>query len=179
MAMADQGVLIVHDWDFPLYMRLTCLKRAFWLLLYALLGKRALKLMPRWLALEKYSQALALARLARLLGINPVFAIRDVVSEQFPDVGEKLRSVGMRVIRHWHIKRPRRGLKFTSRGAWEKLVDIDKHYMNYDRHYVLGGYRELPEPGTSVCWHVDHMSYNFNFYLEFLERMKKEGRAIE
>jgi len=42
--------------------------------------------------------------------------------------------------------------------------------MNYDRHYVVGGEEAEPEADSQVIRHVDHLSYNLYFYLEFLNK---------
>jgi len=55
-------------------------------------------------------------------------------------------------------------------------VDPKRLYMNYDRHYVLEGDEVEPEASSQVIWHVDHLSYNLYFYLEFL--MKFGGLTL-
>ena len=165
-------VRIVHDWDFPLYRRKTCIKRAFWLAFYALFGwsRWARKRIPKWLLYEKYSQAIALAELDKLLGVSSVFGITEDVKEVFPDIEDRLRSMGFEVRYHYHVKQ-----KGVGRGRWKPPLDVKPLNMIYDRRYVLKGVRRLPRKGELVVWHVDHMSYNLPFYLEFLRRCKEEG----
>ncbi|MEM3730882.1 MAG: hypothetical protein QW667_01680 [Candidatus Bathyarchaeia archaeon] len=63
-----------------------------------------------------------------------------------------------------------------SAGAWDKIVDCTKTYLNYDRHYVMLGEKVIPDEGTNVIWHVDHMPYNLFYYLEFLNSMKEKDK---
>jgi len=176
-------ILVVHDFDDPLYTRRTCLRRAFWLTVYALFGRLhyVRRRMPRWLLYEKYSLAKALALLDKKLGVNAVIAIRKEVSEVFPNLKEEIEKLGIDVVDHWHLEQPRKGFKWEARGAWDKIVDYRKTYMNYDRHYVMSDEKVVPEEGTAVIWHVDHMPYNLFYYLEFLDmtgsKVKKEMRV--
>ena len=170
-------VLVVHDFDYPLYTRRTCLRRAFWLIIYAFFGwsRRIRDKIPKWLMYEKYSQAKALALLDKMLGVNAVFAFRKEVEEVFPTLREEIEKMGFRVVDHWHLKERRKGYnEWKSRGAWSEIVDYTKTYMNYDRHYVLSEEKVIPDEGTNVIWHVDHMSYNLFYYLEFLNLIKEE-----
>jgi len=164
-------MLMVHDFDEPLFTRKTCLRRAFWLITYSLLGWSCWirALMPRWLMYEKYSQAKALAMMDKMLGVDAVFALTDKVKDAFPTLQEDLEEIGFEVVYHWHLDERRRGInEWTSRGAWDRVVDPKRLYMNYDRHYVLEGDEVKPEADSQVIWHVDHLSYNLYFYLEFL-----------
>ena len=162
-------VLVVHDWDFPLYKRKTCLRRGFWLILYALFGwsKWFRRRMPRWLLFEKYNQALALAMLDRILGVNAIFGITREVEECFPDIRGRLKDMGFEVRQHYHVKQ-----KTLGRGRWVPPLDVKPENMIYDRLYALRGKRELPKKGEAVVWHVDHLNYNLLYYLEFVKRCK-------
>ena len=126
--------------------------------------------MPKWLMYEKYSQAKALALLDKKLGVNAVFAFTEKVNRAFPTLKNEIEKQGFEVVDHWHLEAPRKGYnEWQARGAWSgKLTDSSRHYMNYDRHYILGE-KVVPDDGTFVCWHVDHLSFNMYFYLEFLE----------
>jgi len=132
---------------------------------------------PRWLLYEKYSQAKALALLDKMLSVNAVFAFTEKVNKTFPTLKEDIEKLGFQVVNHWHLKEPRKGFnEWKARGAWDRIVDPAKTYMNYDRHYVMLNEKVIPKDGTSVCWHIDHMSYNIFFYLEFLSLITgKEG----
>jgi hypothetical protein len=173
------NVLVVHDFDDPLYTRRTCLRRAFWLVVYALFGwsQRVRNKMPKWLLYEKYSQAKALALLDKMLGVNAVFAFRKEINETFPTLKDEIEKLGFQVVNHWHLKEPRKGYnEWKARGAWDKIVDHTKTYLNYDRHYVMFGEKVMPDEGTNVIWHVDHMPYNLFYYLEFLNLMKEKDK---
>ena len=165
-------VLVVHDWDFPLYRRKTCLRRGFWLILYAFFGRFRWfrERMPRWLLYEKYNQALALALLDKLFGIKAIFGITKEVESVFPDVKKRLEELGFEVRHHYHVKQ--RGL---GKGRWTPPLDVKPENMIYDRLYALHGRRELPRKGEAVVWHVDHLNYNLLYYLEFVRRCKDEG----
>ena len=165
-------ILVIHDWDFPLYQRKTCLRRAFWLILYAFLGwsRWFRSKMPRWLLYEKYSQALALAKLDRLFGVDAIFGITEEVRETFPDIWKRLEDMGFEVRHHYHVKQ-----KTLGRGRWTPPLEVKPKNMIYDRLYALKGQRDLPERGDAVVWHIDHLNYNLPYYLEFLERCKKAG----
>lgn len=169
------SVVIVHDWDFPLYQRKTCIRRAFWLVFYAIFGRFrwARRIVPRWLMYEKYSQALALAELDRLLGVRPIFGITKEVEDFFPDIVGKIRKMGFDVRLHYHVRQ-----REVGRGRWHPPLNVKPLNMVYDRRYVMGGERELPQRGEPVVWHVDHMSYNlyyFIFLLEFIRRCREAG----
>jgi len=168
--------LVVHDFDEPLFTKRTCLRRAFWLIVYAFFGwsEWVRNRMPKWLMYEKYSQARALALLDEMLGVDAVFAFRRQIDRAFPTLRGEIKKMGIKVVDHWHLKEPRRGHnEWKARGAWEgELADPTKHYMNYDRHYVMNE-KVTPDKGTIVSWHVDHMSYNLYYYLEFLESLMK------
>jgi hypothetical protein len=172
-------VLVVHDFDDPLYTRRTCLRRAFWLVVYALFGcsQCVRNKLPKWLLYEKYSQAKALALLDKMLGVNAVFAFRKEINETFPTLKDEIEKLGFQVVNHWHLKEPRKGYnEWKARGAWDKIVDHTKTYLNYDRHYVMFGEKVMPDEGTNVIWHVDHMPYNLFYYLEFLNLMKEKDK---
>lgn len=47
------------------------------------------RMMPKWLLYEKYSQALAVAMIDKMLGVNAIFALTSDVEEFFPSVKEK------------------------------------------------------------------------------------------
>lgn len=167
-----KDVLIMHDFDNPLFTRRTCFRRAFWLVMYALfgwsLGVRSK--MPKWFMYEKYSQALAVAIIDKMLNINAVFAFRKCIDDAFPTLREEIERLGFRVINHWHGKTLREGCnQWKARGEWAD-IGVGNTYLNYDRHYVLGE-RVIPEKNTNVIWHIDHMSYNLRFYLEFIHEM--------
>ena len=162
--------MIVHDFDEPLFTRKTCLRRALWLIFYALLGwfRWARTKIPEWLMYEKYSQALALAQLDKMLGVPAVFAFNWKIDKAFPTLRAEIEKVGFDVVNHWHCSNPSGGAnKWKARGDWVK-VDKSKTYLNFDRHYVMGKEKIRPRNGTNVIWHVDHMSYNLRYYLEFL-----------
>jgi len=174
-------VLIVHDFDDPLYTRRTCFRRAFWLIVYALFGwsQRIRNKIPRWLMYEKYSLAKALALLDKMLGVDAVFAFREEVNKTFPTLKEEIERLGFQVVNHWHLKEPRKGFnEWRARGAWDRIVDYARTYMNYDRHYVMLNEKVMPEKGTNVVWHVDHMPYNLYYYLEFLTLIKEKPSKI-
>lgn len=163
-------VLIVHDFDHPLFTRKTCLKRAFWLVMYVLFGWSTWirSRIPKWLLYEKYSQAKAIALLDKTLKVDSVFGIRREVREVFPKLQSEIEEIGGKVTEHYHLQKQRKGAMWKSRGAWKKYVDYKKHYMTYDRHFVLENEKVIPKEGTSVAWHIDHMSYNLYYYIQFL-----------
>jgi len=165
-------VIVIHDWDFPLYQRKTCLKRALWLFLYAIFGNFSWfrKRMPKWLLYEKYNQALALAELDKMLNIRAIFGLTDKVKFCFPDIEEKLENLGFEVRYHYHVKQ-----KAVGRGRWDPPLNVKPLNMVYDRRYALKGERELPSENELVVWHVDHMQYNLPFYLEFIRRCKEKN----
>lgn len=179
--MKGLDILVVHDFDDPLYTRRTCLRRAFWLIVYALFGRfRCVRRrIPRWLICEKYSLAKALALLDKKLGVNAVFAFRKEVNEVFPSLKEEIERLGFDVVNHWHLRRPREGVnRWKARGAWDRIVDYRRIYMNYDRHYVMLNEKVVPEDGTSVVWHVDHTPHNLFYYLEFLDMLARKRLKI-
>jgi hypothetical protein len=133
--------------------------------------------MPKWLLYEKYSQAKALALLDKMLGVNAVFAFKKEINETFPTLKDEIEKLGFQVVNYWHLKEPRKGYnEWKARGAWDKIVDHTKTYLNYDRHYVMFGEKVMPDEGTNVIWHVDHMPYNLFYYLEFLNLMKEKNK---
>jgi acetyltransferase-like isoleucine patch superfamily enzyme len=137
--------------------------------------------MPNWLLREKYMACLGIAELDRTLGIPSIFGLTDDVANCFPDLKERLETMGFRVARHWHSKDPHEGYAGTvARGCWDDHVDYRFHYMNFDRDYMFQAKpftkadcktRSVtnPDKATNVVWHVDHLPYSLPFYFEFLE----------
>lgn len=124
--------------------------------------------MPTWLAQEKCSQAKALALIDKLLQVDAVFAFRSDIDMCFPTLRSEIERLGFKVLNHWHLPKQRNGInEWKARGAWEG-IDPARTYMNYDRHFVFGNRRVVPEEGSNVIWHVDHMNYNLYYYLIFL-----------
>nr|MDO8134654.1 hypothetical protein [Candidatus Njordarchaeum guaymaensis] len=163
-------VTIVHDFDFPISKRSTCLKRAFWLIISGLLGNRKwlIKRMPVWFAREKYAFALALAKIDKLHGVNAVFGLTEEVRQVFPELQQLLKGMGFEVRHHYHIAK-----KTLGKGAWDPPLEMKPENMIYDRLYSLANREQMPKSGEAVVWHVDH-PYNLSKYLEFLERAKRE-----
>ena len=164
-------VMIVHDFDFPIFKRWTCLKRAFWLIILVLLGNRRglIKQMPVWLAREKYAFALALAKIDRLYGVKSIFGLTKEVQEAFPELAQMLTEMGFEVRCHYHVAKTTLG-----KGAWEPSLQMKPENMIYDRLYSLANRDVMPDRGEAVVWHVDH-PYNLHKYLEFLERARQEN----
>jgi len=170
-SVGENKILIVHDWDFPLYKRRTCLKRAFWLIVYALFGrsKRVREKMPKWMLEEKHGYALALIKIDRYFGVNSIFGLTKEVKEHFPLVESEISTLGFEVRDHYHVRQ-----REVGRGRWRPPIEMSGENMVYDRLYSLQGKRELPREGESVVWHVDH-PFNLQYYIEFLERCKEKG----
>jgi len=162
---------VVHDLDFPVYKRSTCLKRAFWLVALGVFGNREwlIKHMPIWLAHEKYAFALALAEVDKLYGVKAVFGLTKEVQKVFPDLRKQLEEKGFETRDHSHIKK-----KTFGRGVWFPPLQVKPENMIYDRLYTLRGHTTLPARDDVVAWHVDH-PFNLDRYLEFLERAKQGG----
>jgi len=164
-------VVVVHDLDFPIFKRSTCMKRAFWSIALGLFGNRRwlIRRMPIWFSHEKYVYALALARIDKLCGAKAIFGLTREVQELFPDLREKLEKMGFEVRDHYHVKE-----KILGRGVWVPPLQMKPENMIYDRLYTLKGRCALPAPDEAVAWHVDH-PFNLDRYLEFLDRTKQEG----
>jgi len=173
---SERNIIVVHDFDLPLYTRRTSLKRSIWLFLHSVFGDRMIKYMPVWLRNEKYNLATALSFVDRHFDAQSIFAITERTEKAFPSLRQTLLESGSSVAPHWHVKEKRKGYSNVyARGAWrDSDVDYRRTYMNYDREYMKGT-TVLPDPDTFVIWHVDHMPLNLSAYLEFLERMKNEN----
>lgn len=164
-------VTIVHDFDFPIFKRWTCLKRAFWLIILGILGNRKglIKRMPVWFAREKYAFALALAKIDRLYKVKAIFGLTREVQEVFPELSQRLKDEGFEVRHHYHVAKKKLG-----KGAWEPPLQMKPENMIYDRLYSLENRDVMPDRDEAVVWHIDH-PYNLHRYLEFLERAKREN----
>ncbi len=167
-------VTVVHDLDFPIYSRKTCLRRIYWLVYYLLLGwsVRFRRRIPDWFLLEKYYYALALAKIDELLEAKAFFGLTKEVQELFPDLKRRLEEMGFEVRNHYHVKGPPE----YGKGRWDPpLPPVPKKYATYDRRYTFLGDRELPPHGAIVAWHVDH-PLNLYDYLDFVVSCKKVGK---
>jgi len=125
--------------------------------------------MPKPLLYEKYSHMLALIELDKIFDIKSIWGITKEVSETFPDVVDKIIQNQFEVRSHFHVKK-----KELGKGKWVPPLEVNPENMIYDRKYVLNKKKILPKNGEIVVWHVDH-PYNLPYYIEFVQRCKKEG----
>ncbi|MEM3004760.1 MAG: hypothetical protein QXK96_05635 [Candidatus Bathyarchaeia archaeon] len=166
--------MVVHDLDFPVYSRRTCLRRIFWLAYYLLFSwsRRLRKKIPAWFLLEKYYYALALAKIDEILKVKALFGLTEEVQEYFPELRTRLEGMGFEVRDHYHVEGPSE----FGKGRWNPpLPLLPRGYATYDRRYTLQGEREIPPEGSIVAWHIDH-PMNLYDYLDFTLRCKQEGR---
>jgi len=167
-------ITVVHDLDFPIYSRKTCLRRILWLTYYLLFGwsERLRRKIPKWFLLEKYYYALALAKIDQLLGVRVFFGLTREVQEIFPDLRHRLENMGFEVRDHFHVRGPRE----FGKGRWDPpLPPLPKRLAAYDRRYTFLGERELPSDDSIVAWHADH-PLNLYDYLDFTLRCKQAGK---
>lgn len=167
-------VTVAHDLDFPIHSRRTCLRRIFWLTYYILFGwsRRLQSKIPEWFLLEKYYYALALARIDEILKAKAFFGLTKEAQEFFPDLRQKLESMGFEVRDHYHIKGPSE----FGKGRWDPpLPPLPSNYATYDRRYTFLRERDLPPEGSVVAWHIDH-PLNLHDYLDFVLRCKQAGK---
>jgi len=164
-------VQIIHDWDFPLMKKKSCFKTAMWLLGFTIFGKFKWfrKKMPQSLLEEKVSCMRMYMLLDKMFGVKSIWGVTQEVLEVFPFVLNELQSAGYEVRFHYHDKTVTSG-----KGRWVPPMQVSPKNMVYDRKYTLHGKRELPNKDEAVVWHIDH-PYNLPWYVEFLERCKKEG----
>ena len=168
---------VLHDWDRPYISRGWARLRGTSLLLYALSQK-----VPIFYRIPFFRQNRrkveeaqiefmeTLIKLDHILGIEPIFGIRDGVRERYPERIAKLeKDHDLDIRRHTHIgvePDPHR------KRLWDPPLNQPRHTWDFDTKWINGEKVEL-NPGELPIWHVDN-PHHLTHYINFLYEVKKK-----
>ena len=110
-----------------------------------------------------------LSKLDSLIGVTPIFGIRDTVLVKYPD----LRTYpNLRV--HTHIGKAPDPNRVR---LWDPPLNQPSYTWHYDRDYVSGKTVLLKSRDTYPVWHVDNPQH-LPDYIDFLYDVLCEGKQI-
>ncbi len=110
-----------------------------------------------------------LSKLDTLIGVTPIFGIRDTVLAKYPDLKT---YPNLRV--HTHIgKAPDPNRVRT----WNPPLNQPSYTWRYDMNYVMGKPVLLKSRDTYPVWHVDYPQH-LPHYIDFLYAVICEGKQI-
>jgi hypothetical protein len=160
---------ILHDWDDPYLKWKRAALIGFKYLLYSLCTLLGIKLKFNddiHNELRRYAETLA--KLDKLVGVEPIFGIRDLIEEEYPEIKQSLSQYNVDIRKHIHI-----GEDYKSKDRkriWKPPLNQPKHTWHYDTDYVKGREPEL-NPRELPIWHVDK-PYYIKDYIDFLYERK-------
>lgn len=175
----SSDIAVLHDFDAPkfsykisLYFAVIYLLYPVFMLIKKLTG-RPLPRIIRRLEYLNYRNALTLAKLDRLIGVESHFGIRDCVEKKYPNIRSQLKKFGTQVHLHVHEgknKDPNR------KRYWIPTIPNTSRTWHFEKDYLRGTLKPL-EPGELPVWHCDYPHY-LEYYIDFLYSVTFEGLNI-
>jgi len=169
---------VLHDWDDPYLHPWHALRRALYLILYAASTQiPILNRIPRVAMIreETREHADTLAKLDALVGIEPIFGIRDTVSQAYPDIiNELTMKYRADVRRHIHIGCNSDPARVRTWEPIDGLEAVTARLWHFDRDYANGNPVEL-NPDEVAVWHVDYprfLKHYINWLYGFMPLLK-------
>lgn len=152
---------VLHDWDNPYPSGSWALKRGISLICYAV--TKFLKHPMGSVANETDSYVITLLKLDELLGIRPIFGLRDEVSAVKGSTASMLKLGGYDVRRHVHVGE-RLDPKRTR--TWEPPLNQSPATWHFEDDCIAHRPTQLFE-GELPCWHIDY-PHHLRAYIDYL-----------
>ena len=161
---------VLHDWDSSTISGRKAMHRGISLVAYAISKVfpwlnliRRIERNNKGLELERIFYMKTLIKLDLLLGIDPIFGIRDEVSsiyiEEILDLKEKF---GLDIRKHFHIGSPPDPDRIR---GWDPPLSQSMKSWTFEKDYIEG--RGELEPGDLPIFHVDNPE-NLRYYIDYL-----------
>ena len=170
---------VLHDWDRLTLSGKKSLTDGLSLILYAI--TKVIPFLNRIKWVERNTRKLESVKLAHLetlikldalVGVTPIFGIRDLVLDQYLDELTEIRlKYGVDMRHHFHIGSPPDPDRIR---GWNPPLSQSRQSWNFEMDFIEG--RGTLEPGDLPIFHVDYPE-NLRYYIDYLyqERAREES----